>query len=455
MSNLLHIIVLAAGQGTRMRSHLPKVLHVVGDKPMLGHVLETARTLNAAAIHVVHGHGAEQVRDQFSAQDVTWSHQAEQLGTAHAVQQAMPGIPDEAIVLVLYGDVPLIRAATLQPAIEAGRKTLVLVTATVDNPRGYGRILRDSKAVVKGIVEENDANARQKNIREINTGFVAAPARKLRAWLKKVGNDNAKGEYYLTDIVALAVKDKLKVATVDAPEQDILGVNDRSQLAQVERIFQRRQAQEVMRGGLALRDPERFDLRGTLVFGSDVQVDVNVVFTGRVILGDGVRIGAGCHITDCEIGNDSEVLPQSVLDGARIGQACHVGPFARIRPGTVLADRARVGNFVETKKAEIGEDSKVNHLSYVGDAEVGRGVNIGAGTITCNYDGANKHKTVIGDDAFIGSDTSLVAPVTVGAGATIGAGSTISKNVPAGKLTVSRAKQVTLDGWQRPAKKAK
>jgi bifunctional UDP-N-acetylglucosamine pyrophosphorylase / glucosamine-1-phosphate N-acetyltransferase len=449
----LHVVILAAGQGTRMRSRLPKVLHPVGGKPMLGHVLDTAQALNAAAVHVVHGHGAEQVRKHFAGQDLRWVLQTEQLGTAHALQQAMPAIPDDATVLVLYGDVPLVRAEILQPAVAAGARALALVTAELDHPTGYGRILRDKKGAVRGIVEENDASPAQKKIREANTGFLAAPAQRLRGWLKQVKNTNAKGEYYLTDIVALAVKDRVKVLTVAADEQDILGVNDRAQLAQVERLFQQRQAQGLMREGLALSDPARFDLRGELVFGRDAAIDVNVLLEGRIVLGEGVRIGAGCVLRDCEIGDGSEILPHSVLEGARIGAGCHIGPFARLRPGTVLAQGARIGNFVETKNARLGAGSKANHLSYVGDAEVGRDVNIGAGTITCNYDGASKHKTVIEDGAFIGSNTALVAPVTVGKGATIGAGSTISKDAPAGQLTVTRAKQVTLEGWKRPEKK--
>lgn len=438
-----------------MRSRLPKVLHVIGGKPMLGHVVETARALDAAVIHIVHGHGAEAVRSRFESGDVKWAHQKEQLGTAHAVLQAMPAIPDAATVLVLYGDVPLIQPETLQPTIQAGEKSLALVTSQVIDPKGYGRILRDRKAAVKGIVEENDTSAAQKKIREINTGFLAAPARRLRGWLNKVGKANAKGEYYLTDIVALAVKDKVKVVTVDAAEQEILGVNDRTQLAQMERIFQQRQAERLMREGLTLRDPTRFDLRGELSFGQDCSIDVNVVIEGRVVLGSGVTIAAGSHIRDCEIGDGSEVLPNSVLEGAKIGAHCHIGPFARLRPGTVLAANARVGNFVEIKNTRMGESSKANHLAYVGDAEVGRDVNIGAGVITCNYDGANKHTTVIGDGAFIGSDSQLVAPVTIGAGATIGAGSTITKEAPADQLTVSRVKQHTIDGWKRPVKKPK
>lgn len=449
----LHVVILAAGQGTRMKSRLPKVLHPVGGKPMLGHVLQIARSLGADAIHVVHGHGADTVRKAFATEDVRWVHQQEQLGTAHALLQAMPGIPDAATVLVLYGDVPLIRAETLQPAVKAAAKALALVTAQLADPKGYGRILRDRTGAVRGIVEENDASPAQKKIGEINTGFLAAPAKRLRGWLGKVRNTNAKREYYLTDIVALAVKDRQKVVTVDADEQEILGVNDRAQLAQVERLFQQRQATQLMRDGLALADPARFDLRGELVFGPDCRVDVNGVFEGRVVLGEGVSVGAGCVIRDSEIGDGSEILPNSVLEGARIGASCHVGPFARLRPGTVLADKARVGNFVETKNTRLGAGSKANHLAYVGDAEVGRDVNIGAGVITCNYDGANKHKTVIGDGAFIGSDTQLVAPVEIGAGATVGAGTTLTREAPAGKLTVSRVKQQTVEGWKRPEKK--
>ncbi|HXG29611.1 MAG TPA: bifunctional UDP-N-acetylglucosamine diphosphorylase/glucosamine-1-phosphate N-acetyltransferase GlmU [Nevskiales bacterium] len=446
-------MILAAGQGTRMRSSLPKVLHAVGGKPMLGHVLDTAQALEAAAVHVVHGHGAEQVRECFEGRELRWVLQAQQLGTAHALQQAMPDIPDEATVLVLYGDVPLVRAEILQPAVAAGARALALVTAVLADPKGYGRILRDRKGGVRGIVEENDASPAQKKLREINTGFLAAPAGRLRGWLQKVKNDNVKREYYLTDVVALAVKDRVRIVTVAADEQDILGVNDRAQLAQVERLFQQRQAECLLRAGLALRDPARFDLRGELVFGRDAAIDVNVLLEGRVVLGEGVRIGAGCVLRDCEIGDGSEVLPYSVLQGAKIGAGCQVGPFARLRPGTVLAEGARVGNFVETKNARLGAGSKANHLSYVGDAEVGRDVNIGAGTITCNYDGANKHKTVIEDGAFIGSNTALVAPVTVGADATIGAGSTVTRNAPAGQLTVTRAKQVSIEGWRRPRKK--
>lgn len=455
MKKPLHIIILAAGQGTRMKSRLPKVLHPLGGKPLLGHVLDTASNLNAAGMHIVQGHSGEEVRRSFGNRKISWIHQAEQLGTAHAVLQAMPQVPDAATVLVLYGDVPLIGADTLQSVITPGASALALVTATVANPKGYGRILRDRKGQVKGIVEENDATAAQKKIGEINTGFLAAPAKQLRCWLKKVGNKNTKREFYLTDIVAMAVKDRVKIVSVNAVEEEILGINDRVQLAQMERVFQRRQAEQVMRDGLALRDPARFDLRGELRFGRDSVVDINVVFEGRVLLGENVSIGANCCIKDAEIGDGTEILPNSVIDGARIGANCHIGPFARLRPGTVLGKAARVGNFVETKNTRMGEGSKANHLAYVGDATIGREANIGAGVIVCNYDGANKHQTIIGDGAFIGSDSQLVAPVEIGAGATIGAGSTITRAAPAGKLTVSRVKQHTIEGWSRPEKAPK
>jgi bifunctional UDP-N-acetylglucosamine pyrophosphorylase/glucosamine-1-phosphate N-acetyltransferase len=448
----LHVVILAAGQGTRMKSRLPKVLHPVGGQPMLARVLDTARALKAQKLHVVHGHGAEEVRSRLDAKDINWVLQREQLGTAHAVQQAMPAIPDNATVLVLYGDVPLIQAATLEPVVRSAGKMLALLTSDVTDPTGYGRIVRKG-AAVKGIVEEKDASTVQKKIREINTGFMAAPAKRLRGWLGRVKSNNAKREFYLTDIVATAVKDRVKVATVSAPEAEILGINDRRQLAQVERIWQLRQAERLMQDGLAIRDPARFDLRGELSFGKDCEIDANVVLEGKVLLGERVRIGPFCHLKDCELGDGVEVLPQSVLEGVRAGSGTRIGPFSRLRPGTELGAEVHVGNFVETKKAVVARGSKLNHLSYIGDAEIGERVNVGAGTITCNYDGVNKYQTIIGDDAFIGSDTSLVAPVTVGAGATIGAGSTITKDAPAGKLTVSRAKQMTLEGWQRPVKK--
>ena len=457
MSAPIHVVILAAGQGTRMNSALPKVLHPVGGKPMLGHVLDTARGVGAAACHVVHGHGAESVRAAFaSARDVSWVLQARQLGTAHAVQQAMPGIPGEALVLVLYGDVPLISADTLNRLVAAAGKGMALVTVNLPEPKGYGRILRDAKKKVRGIVEENDASAAQKKITEVNTGLFAVPAKRLKKWLAQVRNHNAKKEYYLTDIVALAVRDKIAVNAVAAASADeVEGVNDRVQLARIERAYQRAQAEALMRAGLSLADPARFDLRGTLRHGRDVKLDVDVIIEGACEFADGVSIGPYCLLKNVKLGAGTVIEAHSVLDQAVTGKAAHVGPFARLRPGTELADGARVGNFVETKQAKVGKRSKINHLSYVGDAELGADVNVGAGTITCNYDGANKHQTKIGDGAFIGSNSALVAPVSVGAGATIGAGSVITKDAPAGELTVARGKQLSISGWKRPAKKSR
>ncbi|MFA5938128.1 MAG: bifunctional UDP-N-acetylglucosamine diphosphorylase/glucosamine-1-phosphate N-acetyltransferase GlmU [Sinimarinibacterium sp.] len=455
----LHCIVLAAGQGTRMKSALPKVLHPLGGQPMLAQVLDAAQALSAAGVHIVYGHGGEQVRGWFESAKrgdaVRWAQQAEQKGTAHAVQQAMPAVPDDAVVLVMYGDVPLISQQTLAQLLEAGQKSLAVLTVELAEPTGYGRILRNRAGAVTGIVEEKDANARQRRIREVNTGFIAAPAKRLRGWLAKVRNDNAKGEYYLTDIVALAVRDKLKVATVTAVSaEEVEGINDRLQLARMERVLQRRRAETLLRAGVQLADPCRFDLRGTLVHGRDVSIDVGCVFEGRVELGDGVRIGPYCVLRDVTLGAGTLVDAHSVLEKAVAGRDCRIGPFARLRPDAALADEVHVGNFVEIKKVKLGRGSKANHLAYLGDGAVGAGVNIGAGTIFCNYDGANKHETIIEDGAFIGSDTQLVAPVRVGKGATVGAGSTIAKDVPPGGLTLCRAReQKTYPNWKRPLKK--
>ena len=452
----IHVVILAAGQGTRMKSALPKVLHAVGGKPMLGHVLDAARACGAAACHVVHGHGADQVREAFAeARDVSWVLQAQQLGTAHAVQQAMPQIPDEALVLVLYGDVPLISAETLEDLIAAAGKGLSLVTVMLGEPKGYGRILRNAAKKVTGIVEENDASARQKKITEVNTGLLAAPAKRLKKWLAKVGNRNAKGEYYLTDIVALAVKDKATVNTVSAASaEEVEGVNDRVQLARAERVYQLREAQRLLRDGVQISDPARFDLRGTLACGKDVKLDVGVIVEGACELADSVSIGPYCVLKNVKLGVGTAVEAHSVLDGAIAGADVHIGPYARLRPGTVLADGARIGNFVETKQARIGKGSKVNHLSYIGDTEMGADVNIGAGTITANYDGVNKHRTEIGDAVRVGSNAVLVAPVKLGTRATVGAGSVITKDAPADALTVARGKQMSIPGWKRPEKKA-
>ena len=454
----LSVVILAAGQGRRMHSDLPKVLQPLAGRPLLAHVIDTAIELDAAAIHVVHGHGGEQVQAAFAGDArLRWAHQAEQLGTGHALMQAMPAIPDDHVVLVLYGDVPLVRARSVDQLVALARAgALALLTATLPDPTGYGRIVRDGAAKVAGIVEEKDATPAQRAIREINTGLLAAPAKLLRGWLGQLGRSNAQGEYYLTDVAALAVRDKLSVETVHVADAgEIYGVNDKLQLAEAEAIHRRRHAEALMRGGVTLADPARVDVRGRLTCGRDVSIDVNVVFEGEVTLGDRVRIGPNSYIRDCEIGADTEVFACSFVEDARIGRGCRIGPFARLRPEVVMDDEARVGNFVEVKKSHIGAGSKVNHLSYVGDARIGAKVNVGAGTITCNYDGAAKHLTVIEDGAFIGSGTELVAPVTIGAGAYIGSGSTITADAPPGQLTLARARQTTVSGWKPPRKPGK
>ena len=451
----LGVVILAAGQGTRMRSDLPKVLHHLAGRPLLQHVITTARQLSPERIVVVYGHGGEQVREAHPDPDLIWVEQAEQLGTGHAVEQALPQLQSLDRVLVLYGDVPLIGAATLSSLLDAAAGTdLALLTAELDEPDGYGRILRDKKGDVLRIVEQKDASAEELAIREINTGFLVADYGKLTTWIERLENSNAQGEFYLTDIVELAVTEGVEVhAATTAEESEVTGVNDRQQLACLEREYQRQQAEQLMIQGVTLRDPARFDLRGKLTVGRDVEIDVNVILEGEVTLGDGVRIGANNVLRDCHVGAGTLIKENCVLDDAAIGEHCIIGPFARIRPETVLKNRARVGNFVEIKKSEIGEGSKVNHLSYVGDTQMGATVNVGAGTITCNYDGANKHRTIIGDNVFIGSDTQLVAPVEVKPGATIGAGSTITKDAPADTLTLSRSRQVSLNSWTRPVKK--
>ena len=451
----LSIIILAAGQGTRMRSGLPKVLHPLAGRPLLGHVIETARGFAGAELHVVIGHGAEKVRAAFPETDIHWVIQDQQLGTGHAVAQVLPGIADDRVVVVMYGDVPLIRRATLDALLaDAARDKVCLLTAELDQPTGYGRIMRDETGHITGIVEEKDASDSQRRIREINTGFMAAPAGRLHGWVAALDNNNAQGEFYLTDVIALAVRDGVTVSAVTTQDpHEILGVNDRLQLAGLERCYQRQQAEACMHAGITLIDPARFDLRGTLLAGQDVVIDVNAVLEGDLVLGDRVTIGPNVVLRDTRIGNDVTVLANCVIEEATIGSGVRIGPFARIRPETRLADHTHVGNFVEIKKSDIGAGSKINHLSYVGDTSMGRGVNIGAGTITCNYDGASKHRTVIGNDVFIGSDTQLVAPVEVRDGATIGAGSTITRDAPAGELTLSRAPQETRKGWQRPVRK--
>jgi bifunctional UDP-N-acetylglucosamine pyrophosphorylase/glucosamine-1-phosphate N-acetyltransferase len=453
----LSIIILAAGQGTRMRSAIPKVLHRIGGKPLLEHVIETAAGMGPRSVQVVYGHGGGAVPEALRRHQVVWVEQSVQLGTGHAVAQALPAVGDDQLVLILYGDVPLISGETLARLCAlADDNALGLLTAELDGPQGYGRILRGAAGQVTGIVEEKDASELQRALTEINTGFLAAPAHRLKTWIQALDNVNAQGEYYLTDVIGLAVADGVAVRTVSPPDSaEIRGVNNRLQLAELERAYQRREANRLMLAGVTLRDPGRFDLRGRLTAGTDVCIDVDVVLEGEVRLGDRVSIGPGCFIRNAVIGDDVDVQPHCVIEDARVGAAARIGPFARLRPETRLADRVHVGNFVEIKKSDVGAHSKINHLSYIGDTKIGERVNVGAGTITCNYDGASKHKTVIGDDVFIGSDTQLVAPVTVGAGATIGAGSTITRDTPAGELTLSRAPQTTRQGWKRPVKRAR
>lgn len=451
----LDIVILAAGQGKRMKSDLPKVLQPLAGRPMLAHVLDTARALGARATHVVYGHGGEQVPSALKDEPVAWVLQAEQLGTGHAVMQAMPAIPDEHLVLILYGDVPLVRKETLaQLVAQVDDRSIGVLTVILPDATGYGRVVRDAAGNVVRIVEHEDADARERRIREINTGLMAVPAKHLRRWLGALRNDNAQREYYLTDIIVAAVAEGLAVKAVVVPtETEVLGINDKVQLAEVEAAHRRRRATELMLAGVTVADPLRLDIRGTVTAGRDVYIDINVVLVGNVKLGDRVRIGPNCFIRDAEIGDDAELMPNCVVNGATIGPKCEVGPFARLRPGTRLHRGVHIGNFVEVKKSEIGAGSKANHLTYLGDAVVGEKVNVGAGTVTCNYDGVNKFVTEIGSGAFIGSGTMLVAPVTVGENATIGAGSTITHSVPADKLTLERGKQVTVDGWKRPVKK--
>lgn len=454
MAGPLHVIILAAGEGKRMRSAKPKVLQPIAGQPMLAQVIAAARALNPAGIHVVHGHGGDQVQAAFADQsDLLWAQQAQQLGTGHAVEQAMPKVPDAATVLVLYGDVPLIRSETLQRLLEAPGRLAVLV-AEVADPTGYGRIVRDAEGRVAAIVEQKDADEEQRRIRVINTGIIAAESTALRRWLAHLSNDNAQGEYYLTDVFAAAAAEFSAAEMVLVGEAiEAEGANDPWQLAQLERAFQLRQARAICAQGARLLDPARFDQRGTVTVGRDVEIDVDVVLEGNVELGDGVSIGPFTRLKDVKLGAGTLVRAHCDLDGVVAEGAAQIGPYSRLRPGTVLADGVHVGNFVETKKATLGVGSKANHLTYLGDAVIGSGVNIGAGTITCNYDGINKFVTTIEDGAFIGSNSALVAPITVGKNATIGAGSVIGKDAPADKLTLTRARQQTLEGWQRPKKR--
>jgi bifunctional UDP-N-acetylglucosamine pyrophosphorylase / glucosamine-1-phosphate N-acetyltransferase len=456
MSAPLHVVILAAGEGKRMKSSLPKVLQKIAGKPMLAHVIDSARALAPAGVHVVYGHRGEAVRSAFSDQnDLFWTEQAQQLGTGHALQQAMPNVPQDARVLVLYGDVPLITPATLRHLLAAPGRLAVLV-ADLDDPTGYGRVIRDAEGRVARIVEHKDANDEQRELQTVNTGIIVADGEPLRRWLEHLRNDNAQGEYYLTDVFAFAASEfdaAEMVHVVDPIETE--GANDPWQLAQLERAFQKRAARALCLQGARLVDPARIDIRGTVGVGMDVEIDADVVLEGEVTLADGVRIGPFCRLKDVTLGPGTEVRAHCDLDGVVVEGAAQIGPFARLRPGTVLADGVHVGNFVETKNARLGVSSKANHLTYLGDAVIGSRVNIGAGTITCNYDGVNKSTTTIEDGAFVGSNSSLVAPVTVGKNATIGAGSVISKNAPAEQLTIARGKQVSIEGWQRPVKKPK
>ena len=456
MTQALHVIILAAGEGKRMKSRAPKVLQPIAGRPMLAHVIETARALGAAGIHIVYGHAGDRVRAAFADQnDLRWAEQARQLGTGHAVQQAMPGVPDQARVLVLYADVPLITVATLRQLVAAGAERAAVLTETLPDPSGYGRVVLDGNGDVQAIVEHKDADEIQRAVRLVNTGVVAAPANDLRRWLGKLRNNNAQGEFYLTDIFAMARSDGRPAAQCDCTVPgEAEGANDPVQLARLERTCQRRAAEALMLQGVRLADPSRYDQRGDVSAGSDVEIDVDVILEGNVRLGDGVRIGPFCRLRNVELAAGTVVQAHCDLEGVLTRGACSIGPFARLRPGTDLAEGVHIGNFVETKKARLGKGSKANHLSYLGDAEIGAAVNIGAGTITCNYDGVNKSTTTIGDGAFIGSNSALVAPVQIGEGATLGAGTVLTRHAPAGALTVARARQQTIEGWRRPKKKS-
>ena len=449
----MNIVILAAGQGKRMHSNLPKVLHPVAGKALAQHVIDTARSLNPEKLVVVYGHGGDVVRSTLAADDICWAEQAQQLGTGHAVAQAVPQLGRAAQTLVLYGDVPLTSAATLKRLLAAGEGGLAILTVDLADPTGYGRIVRDAAGQVQRIVEQKDASEAEKAIREINTGIMAVPTARLGAWLASLKNDNAQGEYYLTDIVSLAVAEGLPVRTAQPEgEWEVLGVNSKVQLAELERQHQRNLADGLLVAGVRLADPARIDIRGELKHGRDVAIDVGCVFEGTVELGDAVEVGPYCVLKNVKVGAGTRIAAFCHFEDAVIGPDGILGPYARLRPGAELGPEVHIGNFVEVKKSKIGAQSKANHLAYIGDAEIGQRVNVGAGTITCNYDGVNKHKTIIEDDAFIGSDTQLVAPVTVGRGATLGAGTTLTKDAPPDALTVSRAKQLTLSSWQRPVK---
>ncbi|WP_261903357.1 bifunctional UDP-N-acetylglucosamine diphosphorylase/glucosamine-1-phosphate N-acetyltransferase GlmU [Vibrio fortis] len=447
-------VILAAGKGTRMYSNTPKVLHTLAGKPMVKHVIDTCNGLGAQNIHLVYGHGGDQMKATLAEESVNWALQAEQLGTGHAVDQASAHFADDEKVLILYGDVPLISAETIENLLDAQPTGgIALLTVVLDNPTGYGRIIRRNGPVV-AIVEQKDATDEQKLIKEINTGVMVATGGDLKRWLSGLSNDNAQGEYYLTDVIAAAHDEGRAVEAVHPNSPiEVEGVNDRSQLARLERAYQAEQADKLLKQGVMLRDPSRFDLRGELQCGIDVEIDVNVIIEGSVSIGDNVTIGAGCVLKDCEIDDNTVIRPYSVIEGATVGEDCTVGPFTRLRPGADMRNDSHVGNFVEVKNTRLGEGSKANHLTYLGDAEIGQRVNVGAGAITCNYDGANKFKTIIGDDVFVGSDSQLIAPVTIANGATVGAGSTVTRDVAESELVISRAKERKIANWQRPVKK--
>jgi bifunctional UDP-N-acetylglucosamine pyrophosphorylase/glucosamine-1-phosphate N-acetyltransferase len=449
------VVILAAGQGSRMKSALPKVMHKLAGKAMVQHVVDSACALAPEALHLVIGHEGEQVEQAMAGQSLNFVWQREQLGTGHAVAQAMPAIGQDSVVLVLYGDVPLTRPETLEQLVKiAAQGDLGLLTVTLEDPTGYGRIVRNAVGDVVAIVEHKDASEQQKLIREVNTGILALPSAALHEWLPRLSANNAQGEYYLTDVIAMAAEEGMRVRAIQPDaEQEVQGVNNRQQLAQLERWYQQQQAEALMAEGVTLADPARVDVRGELKAGRDVLIDINCVFEGKVVLGEGVKVGPNCLIRNAVIGAGCRIEANSLIDGATVGDNAQIGPFARLRPGTELAQGGKIGNFVETKKARIGAGSKINHLTYIGDAEIGCEVNVGAGTITCNYDGVNKSLTRIGDGAFIGSNSSLVAPVEIGAGATVGAGSTVTKAVADNQLAVARGKQINLDNWARPQKK--
>ncbi|KAA1178404.1 bifunctional UDP-N-acetylglucosamine diphosphorylase/glucosamine-1-phosphate N-acetyltransferase GlmU [Photorhabdus heterorhabditis] len=448
------VVILAAGKGTRMYSDLPKVLHLLAGKPMVQHVIDTAMVLGAKNVHLVYGHGGDLMKQTLSEQKLNWVLQEEQLGTGHAMLQAAPHFTDDEDILMLYGDVPLIGTDTLERLLAAKPEGGIgLLTAILDNPTGYGRIIREDGDVT-GIIEQKDATDEQRKINEINTGILVANGGDLKRWLSQLDNNNVQGEYYITDVIALAYKEGQKIEAVHPRRlSEMEGVNNRLQLSALERIYQSEQAEKLLLAGVMLLDPTRFDLRGTLAYGHDVVIDTNVIIEGNVTLGNNVQIGTGCVLKNCIIGDDSVLSPYTVIEDSEMGVGCTVGPFARLRPGSKLAEKAHVGNFVEMKKSYLGKGSKAGHLTYLGDTDIGSDVNIGAGTITCNYDGANKFKTIIGDNVFVGSDTQLVAPVTIANGATIGAGTTVTKNVAEDELVVSRTKQTHIQGWKRPVKK--